>query len=64
VWSSFFFQKQLVEAESVNVSKLFSVSVVNVSYLGGQVLLVAARYGWIVGDVSIVTCLLKFKFSL
>jgi len=64
VWSSFFFQKQLVQVESVNVSKLFSVSVVSVSYLGGQVLLVAVRYGWIVGDVCIVSCLLKFKFSL
>ena len=64
MWSSFFFQKQLVQVESVNVSKLFSVSVVSVSYLGGQVLLVAVRYGWIVGDVCIVSCLLKFKFSL
>jgi len=59
-----FFQDQLVVVESVYVLKLFSVSVVSVSYLGGRVLLVAARYGWIVGDVCIVTCLLKFKFSL
>ena len=42
--------------------KLFSVSVVSVAYLGGQVLLVAVRYGWIVVDVAIVTSLLKFKF--
>jgi len=58
-----FFQDQLVEVESVYVLKLFSVSVVSVSYLGDRVL-VAARCGWIVGDVSIVTCLLNFKFSL
>ena len=45
--------------------KLFSVSVVSVSYFVGQVLIVAARYGSIVVAVSVViaTGLLKVKFS-
>ena len=43
--------------------KLFSASFVSVSYLAGQVLLVARRYGSIVVDASIVTYLLKIKFS-
>jgi len=44
--------------------KLFSASFVSVSYLVGQVSLVARRYGSIVVDVSIVTCLLKIKFVI
>ena len=53
-----FFQKQLVKAESALVLKLFSVSVVSVSYVAGQVFIVAARYSSTVVAVSLLTCLL------
>jgi len=58
-----FFQKQLVEAESVQIVKVSSASFVSVSHLAGQDLLIAWRYGSMLVDVSIVTCLLKIKFS-
>jgi len=45
--------------------KLFSVSVVSVSYLAGHVIRIAARYGSIVVPVLILfaTCLPKVKFT-
>jgi len=46
--------------------KLFSVAVISVSYLAGQVSTFATKYGSIVIAVSMVTatCLLKVNFSL
>jgi len=45
--------------------KLFSVAVISVSYLAGQVSIFAAQYSSIVISVSMVTatCLLKVYFS-
>jgi len=47
------------------VLKLFSVSITSVSYLAGQFLIVASRYGSVVIAVSTITatCILKVKFS-
>jgi len=45
--------------------QLFSVAVIGVSYLAGQVSIFAAKDGSIVIAVSMLTttCLLKFNFS-
>jgi len=49
----------------LKLSKLFSVAVISVSYLAGQVSVVAAKYGSIVIAISTVTavCLLNVNFS-
>jgi len=45
--------------------KLFSVALISVSYLAGQVSVAAAKYGSVVIAVSMVTavCLLNVNFS-
>jgi len=58
-------RQQLVKAEKFSVLKFFFVSVVCVSYLEGEVLIVAVRYRSIVVAVQLVsaTCLLKIMLS-
>jgi len=65
VYPSFFTSTSLRQ-KGLKFETVFCFIYKSVSYLSGQVSIVAAKYGSIFVDVSIVTttCLLKLTFSL